>query len=251
MRCPTILVALFACVLLASAALADPVQDFEQGNRYFEAKQHDSAIASYLLITDRGIESAPVYFNLGNAYFRTGDLGHAVLNYMRAQRLDPADADIAANLDFAQRFTSIQMEGVALNPVSSLFESIVAPYRLETLAWVSSAFFVLLLLFLIARYGFVFRGSIVRIGITVSVILLLSASVLTTVKYRHDYLTEWAVIVAEECAVRTGPSDLSDKELDAAPGLVVEILSESGDYYNVLFENKRRGWLKKSLVAVV
>jgi hypothetical protein len=247
----TVLLATILLVVFSSTVWAEPEQYFQQGNEYFEAKHYDSAIASYLLVTDLGIESAPVYFNLGNAYFRTGDLGHAVLNYLRAQRLAPADADIAANLDFARRFTSIQMEGVALNPVSSLFESIVAPYRLDALAWTSSAFFVLLLLFLIARYGFAFRGSVIRIGITLSVILLLAGSLLTTVKYRHDYLTEWAVIVAEECTVRTGPSDLSDKELDGAPGLVVEIVSESGDYYNVLFENKRRGWLKKSLVAVV
>jgi tetratricopeptide (TPR) repeat protein len=251
MRSFAVLTVAVLTVLITSAAAMDPEQYFEQGNTYFEAKQYDSAIIAYQQITDLGLASAPVYFNLGNAYFRNGDLGHAILNYLRAQRLAPADEDIAANLDFAQRFTSVQMEGVELNPVSSLFESIVAPYRLDTLAWVSSFFFILTVLFLIMRYGFVVHGSIFRVGITVSIVLLVSASILTTVKYRHDYLTQWAVIVAEECVVRTGPSDLSDKELDAAPGLQIQILAESGDYYNVLFENKRRGWIKKSLVAVV
>ena len=70
-------------------------------------------------------------------------------------------------------------------------------------------------------------------------------------KYDFDYLTTRAVIVAEDSVVRTGPSERSPKELDAAPGLVVEILDETSDFYNVLFENKRRGWVRKDLVAVI
>jgi uncharacterized protein YgiM (DUF1202 family) len=59
------------------------------------------------------------------------------------------------------------------------------------------------------------------------------------------------VLIAEDCPVTTGPSEQSDVELEGAPGLVVEVLDESGDYYNVLFENKRRGWIRKELVAVI
>ena len=49
----------------------------------------------------------------------------------------------------------------------------------------------------------------------------------------------------------SGSSDLSELEFDATPGLIVEIIGETTDYYNVLFENKRRGWIKKELVAVI
>ncbi|MEW5795484.1 MAG: tetratricopeptide repeat protein [Candidatus Zixiibacteriota bacterium] len=230
---------------------ASPLDDFDLANKYYEQKNYDSARAVYESLVHQGMESSALYFNLGNSYFRSGDLGHAVLYYLRAQRLDPNDPDIAANLEFARRFTSVQMEGVELNPVSSLFESIVAPYHLSALAWVSCCCFILLFVFLIARFGFALRGGLVRAGTWVALLLLISSSLLTTVKYHHDYLTRRAVIIAEESIVHTGPSELSEKELDAAPGLVVEILAESGDFYNVLFENKRRGWIQRSLVAVV
>jgi tetratricopeptide (TPR) repeat protein len=240
-------------LLLAAVSVSGQSTDdlFAVGNKHYEAKQFDSAAAAYLQLVEQGTVSAPLHFNLGNAYFKTGDLGQAILHYLKAKRLDPADEDIAQNLEFAQRFTSVQMEGVALNPVSSLFEAMVAPYRLDLLAWISSACFFLFLALLIARFGLGFTGSSLKAGIWFSLSLLLIASVFTTVKYEHDYLTQRAVIIADEGVVRTGPSELSDKELDTAPGLVVEILSESGDYYNVLFENKRRGWIKKDLVAVV
>jgi tetratricopeptide (TPR) repeat protein len=242
---------LIAVVVLSLSGAAFGEDQFSAGNRCYEQKSYDSAVTAYTQLVNQGLESAPLYFNLGNACFRSGDLGHAVLYYLRAQRLDPTDPDIAANLDFARRYTSVQMEGVALNPVSSLFESIVAPYRLTSLAWLSSAIFFVLFGFLIARFGYAWRGGLVKAGIWLSLILLMSASLLTTVKYHHDYLVRRAVILAEESIVHTGPSDLSEKELDGSPGLIMEILAESGDFYNVLFENKRRGWIRKDLVAVV
>lgn len=240
-------------LLIAASAVmgTTPEEQFLQGNAHFEARHFDSAMAVYHQVLDQGMQSAPLYFNMGNTSFRQGDLGHAILYYLRARRLDPADMDIISNLDFARRFTSVQMEGVALNPVSSLFESIVQPYQLSTLAWIMSGSFFLFFAFLMARFGLGYRNSIVRTGIYNSLFLLLVVATLTMVKYDHDYLTRRAVIIAETAEVHTGPSELSDKELDAASGLVVEILSETDDYYNVLFENKRRGWIKKDLLAVV
>jgi tetratricopeptide (TPR) repeat protein len=246
------LLAMSALALILPVSLcATPGDQFAQGNHYYEERAYDSAVYAYRQLVSQGLESAPLYFNLGNAYFRSGDLGQAVLCYLRAKRLDPADPDIKANLEFARQYTSVQMEGVRLNPISSLFESIVEPYRLSSLAWLSSGLFILFFCFLIARYGFALRGVLVKSGIWLALLLLLSSSLLTTVKYDHDFLTHRGVITAEECMVRTGPSEQADKELDASPGLIVEILAESGDFYNVQFENKRRGWVRKDLLVVV
>lgn len=237
------------CPLIAQAE--DSAGLFKQGNVYFEQKQYDSAIANYQAILESGVESAPVYFNLGNAYFRQGDLGHAILNFLKARRLDPDNEDIIANLEYARRYTSVQMEGVKLNPVRGFLESMVSPYRLSTLAWLASVFFVLLMLFLTVRYGLGFKNSWVRAGVAFSLILLLASGSLATAKYDFEYLTDRGVIVSEQATVRTGPSTASERELEASPGLIVEIVDQSGDWYNVIFENLRRGWIRKELVAVV
>ena len=251
MRYSRLLTVLALLLGISAVASAAPADQFTLGNRYYEQKSYDSAVIAYTQLVNQGLESAQLYFNLGNASFRAGDLGHAMLYYMRAKRLDPTDPDISANLDFARRYTSVQMEGVTLNPVSSLFESIVAPYRLNTLAWFSSLILFALFALLIVRFGFAWRGALVGTGIWLALILFLSASLLTTIKYHSNYIIRKAVILAEESVVYTGPSDLSEKELDGAPGLVVQILAESGNYYSVLFENKRRGWIRKDQVAVV
>jgi hypothetical protein len=85
-------------------------------------------------------------------------------------------------------------------------------------------------------------------------ILIVSAVLLaglTTWKYRSEYVDLHGVVVAESATVYTGPSTNSDVELQAAPGLVVDILGQSGDFYSVLFANKRRGWMLAKQVETI
>lgn len=246
-----LVLALVACVLLAAAARGVESDEFVMANKFYQEKDYESAIRLYQSVLNQGVESANLYYNLGNAHFKHGDLGHAVLCYLKARRLAPADPDIIQNLEFARRFSRIQMEGVELNPISAFAEGIVSPYRFSTLAWTSSLFFVILMLLLCLRFGLALNHAVIRIAAILSLALLVIVAGLTTFKYRHDYLVRRAVITAEKSEVRTGPSDRSDLELEGAPGLIVEILGESNDYYSVLFENKRRGWIKKDLVSVL
>lgn len=238
--------------LVTSAGAVDVTDSlFGEGNRAFENNDYPAAIDLYLSATDQGVESAALYFNLGNAYFKAGDLGRAVLYYHRAHRLAPTDEDLIHNQEFARQFSTVQMEGVQLNPINSFMQSLVSSYRLDTLAWAASAVFVLFCLLLIWRFGLGYSNSPQRVSTVVVMIVLLGISGLTTFKYRTDYLTRWAVVVAPDSRVLSGPNERAELEFEGSPGLVVEIVAETGDYYNVLFENKRRGWVKKSLLAEI
>ncbi len=236
---------------VCQAASATPADEFARGNQAFEGKQYAEAARLYTGIVTQGLESAPLYFNLGNAHFKNGDLGLAILYYLKAKRIDPSNEDIRSNLQFARQFTSVQIEGMQLNPVSSVLTSILDPYRLTTLAWISSFCFVLLIVMLALRHGLGLALPFLRGATYLTLALVALFASITTFKYRHDYLTRRAVIIAQESPVHTGPTDQSELELHGAAGLTVEVLSESGEYYNVLFENMRRGWIKKSLVAEI
>jgi len=246
----TKLILLLAVIMIAPSIFGQDKRWTDAAKAY-ENKQYDQAIALYEGILKDGVESAPLYFNLGDAYFKNGDLGRAVLNFYRARRLDPSDPDINHNLEFAQKFSSVQMEGVELNPVGTFLTGIVDSYRLNTMAWISSLFFIVTLALLALRFGLGYRNSAIRSGLTVALILLVITAGLTSYKYRVDYLVKRAVIVADDAKVRSGPTDQSDLELTGAPGLIVEVLSENSGYYNVLFENKRRGWIAKDQVEII
>ena len=118
-----IFIGLLAVVLTAASVgtLFAQSDEFAMANKFYESKDYDSAIRLYESVLKQGTESAALRFNLGNAYFKKGDLGRSVLNYLRAKRLDPTDEDIRHNLEFARQFSQVQMVGVELNPVNSFF----------------------------------------------------------------------------------------------------------------------------------
>jgi len=240
-----------SCVVLVAGSSMAQNKDFETGNKYYEQGNFSSAIMMYKKVEAAGLESAALYYNLGNAYFKGGDLGRAILYYQRAKRLNPSDPDIANNLAFAGRFSTVRMEGVELNPVDAFLKSLVGGYRLKTLGWMASACFLFFVGLFIVKYGLQFQFPGINSAIPVAVVLVLLSAGLTTFKYRAEYLNKHAVIVAKDSSVYSGPSTNTDLEFEGAPGLMVEIVRESGDFYDVLFENKRRGWMKKDLVAVI
>ncbi len=247
-----IIIIIAMLILIAGSAMGETYAEaFQSANKQYESKHFEQAISKYNEILGTGFESSAIYFNLGNAYFKKGDLGNAIVNYRRAERLDPTDDDIAENLSFARNYTAIQMEGVELNPIRNFIAVTLKPYQLNLLAWVSSLCFIFLMILLTVRFGLGFKNRTLRGSIVAGITLLLVVSLLTTYKYRIDYLTDYAVLVAEDVPIHTGPTNASDIELQGMPGMEVEILSASGDYYNVLFENKRRGWVHKELVAVI
>src|SRR3978361_2157821 len=67
---------------------------FEKGNTAYAKAQYDQAIKSYLQIVNSGNQSAAVYYNLGNAYYKTGDISSALLYFEKAHKLSPGDEDI-------------------------------------------------------------------------------------------------------------------------------------------------------------
>jgi tetratricopeptide (TPR) repeat protein len=77
---------------------ANSTKDSDQAERLYE-----KAILNFEKIIDGGqVENAKLYYNLANAYFLTGRLGKAILNYHKAAKIDDSDEDIQKNLAFAR-----------------------------------------------------------------------------------------------------------------------------------------------------
>ncbi|MHC4643728.1 MAG: hypothetical protein ACYS32_18960 [Planctomycetota bacterium] len=114
-----IIIALFLlalpCMAQAELSKEQLYSIFAQANQAFKEansaltdsaktqRLYEKAILSYEKIIDQGqIQNAGLYYNIANAYLLKGDLGRAILNYRRAQKLDAADANIQKNLSFAR-----------------------------------------------------------------------------------------------------------------------------------------------------
>ncbi len=86
--------------LPATAKGDDPHRLFDLANRYYAEQAYEKAITTYQQILDQGFYHAALFYNLGNAYYKQGELGRAVLNYEKSLLLWPTDPEIRENLAF-------------------------------------------------------------------------------------------------------------------------------------------------------
>src|SRR5437773_12557474 len=96
--------AIFFCLIFGKAlsVFAQPDAEFAKANQAFAQGHFKEAIANYETLIRDGQWSANVFYDLGNAYFRTGDFGRAILNYERALALERHHPEATANLQIAR-----------------------------------------------------------------------------------------------------------------------------------------------------
>lgn len=100
-RVKSLLLLLFTLLLLPVQSIAITKQDADKA---YQTGSYQQAIIDYQALLKTGV-SADIYYNLGNAYYRSDSLSQAILAYERALRLSPGDRDISFNLQFARSKT--------------------------------------------------------------------------------------------------------------------------------------------------
>jgi len=240
-------------LLLSFAQAADIKSDsiFTLASGYFENQQYDLALETNLSLAEAGFQSASLFYNIGNCYFKQGELGYAILYYLRAKRLNPNDDDINANLAFARQFMPTRLEGVKINPITTFFDMLVTPFTMNLLFWITSVLFIIFFLYLAGFVYFRYRGMFVNIMIYGLLVILLISGGLTGYKYRSEYMTQRGVVVTAEARIYSAPSENSDPEFTGGYGLTFEIKKSLDNYYLVIFENKRKGWIKKENIEII
>ena len=107
MRCWVIVLGL--CCL--ARAQENAFEVFHDANLAFDNGEYDNAIARYQDLIAQGFQSAGVYFNLANAYFKGAHVGLAIFHYRKALELAPRDEEARANLAFARERVVDRVEG--------------------------------------------------------------------------------------------------------------------------------------------
>lgn len=91
---------LFFSLSLTSISYAGPLEEAETAYQKQDKKEFEKALKLYREVLTTDGASSELYYNIGNTYYRLGNIGKAVLYYERALRLDPSNKDARANLDF-------------------------------------------------------------------------------------------------------------------------------------------------------
>ena len=224
--------------------------DFEKGNTFYSTGDYAQAITAYQGILNAGYHSSELYYNLGNACFRTGQLGRAILYYTRAKQLNPRDEDIQANLAFARRFAvdkiEVTEETILLEYVNRFFDT----FSLNEITWLAALLYLLTAAAVLAHY--IYRWIYLPKPVIVLLVsLFVLSAVFAGVKLDRDVLTRTGVVLDQQTEVKNGPGTEFTNQFTAHAGLMFTIEREESGYYLVNFENRLKGWIVKSAVAEI
>ena len=201
------------------------------------------AAAGFNALIEAGLDNVALEYNLGNTYFRLGQLGRALVRYRRALRLDPTHKNLLSNLEYARRQVEpyIQPSGqtrllhdlLFLHYSTSLRQRFWAATLLSVAGW----------LLLIVRLWQPKRPLLLVGGLAVLLGLSFAASVVWQMNDETQYPP--AVIVDQEFILRLGRGQGSDAALKQplGPGIELRILQQRGDWVEVRLTNDQTGWL--------
>jgi len=238
---------------LLLAQLVSPQEVFQRGEELYREGRYQQAVEQYEALLAQGIEDGAIYYNLGNAYFKSGRLGPAILNYERALRAMPGDEDTEANLAFANELI---VDVVQRPPMPSYVAWAVDLYHAldpDLCAALLSLSFVLggiATSILILGIWPQFRTPAIYTLVAVGAVTLLSATVLTAKVYSSGR-SEEAIALAPSIEVRSGPGEANPQLAEIHEGLKVSVLGGREGWLQVRLPNGLTGWVQETDVAIL
>lgn len=219
---------------------------YNEGNRAYAAGDFEKAVSLYEKAAAAGAHNHLLYHNLGNAYFKQGNLGLAILNYERALKLDPGDEDTRFNLRFARTATVDQIEAPERTLVEKAFDAADRSVSLPTAVHLAVALYLLLctcgLLAVVWRKRPGARNAALWAGAGVLLLCLIAAPVVA-VKVHRDVAVTSGVLLADQVEVRSGPGEKYTTVFTIHEGTLLHVIETRGAWAQVRIESGFAGWL--------
>lgn len=220
---------------------------------YMEGRWVD-AVADYELISGMGLESAALYCNTGDAYFKDGNVPMAILFYERALKLDPSYEDARYNLQLLN--STIQDR---IDPVPDFILKVWAKevcYMMDSDAW-AVCFIILLALTLGLALLFILGATAAgrRVGFFTGIVTLLLAVASLSFSFwqKKEYMSaDYAIVMRPVTSVKSSPSSEASTDLFILhEGTKVSIQDMVGNWVNIELADGRQGWLQSRDLEII
>lgn len=252
----------YLAIIITTIANAQSAK-FIAADSAYNTDDYTGAIRLYEdVIATEGTSSA-IFYNLGNAYYRIGKNGKALVNYERALRLSPNDADIKANIEFVNSRLQDKRNDDT-NVFANVFDRIVSHMSSNTWAWLSLTAFVILIGGLLLYF---FADSIIlrKVGFFSAIVLFIVSLLLGifAVKAKSTATSKsYAIITSPSAIMSTSPREPKNKHEEAMTlheGYKIELIdsvkvttdSITTIWYNAKTDADNRAWIKSADIEII
>src|SRR3989338_2974023 len=223
---------------------------FTEANAKYQTGDFKGAAGIYEKLIKEGENSAAVYYNLANSYFRDGQKARALIAYERALSIVPRDPDIRWNIAVLKSALPDRLEPKNGNVFALWIREFVGPFTINEISSVLTGILALWILWAFLNLFFpvlkIWFGGIQAVTFA----LLITAAALFFFKWqevRHPRV----VVLDKEVSVRYGPSERETKAFTLHEGAQGAVMDETSDWVNVMLADKNSGWLPKKSCELI
>lgn len=214
---------------------------------------YQQAVVDYQDLLKVG-KSSELYYNLGNSYYKLGNVTQSIIAYERALRIDPSDGDVKYNLEFVRSktidkivpedemfFTSWYRELVNANDSDGWAKMAVSSFIVALL---------MLLLYLLGRSVWMRRTGFY---VAIFAVVLFAASNVFAWEQKQDFEhRDKAVVTAPTITVKSTPADSGTDAFVIHEGTSLVITDSTvHEWFAIRLANGKEGWLKRSQVEII
>lgn len=218
---------------------------FAKGNNQYAKAQYKDAVQSYQSILSDGYQSAVIYFNLGNAYYKIGDIPSALLYYEKAHRLTPGDEDINFNIQLTNLKTTDKIDATPELFLTKWWEAFILCCSVSTLSWLSILFLLTgsgaLVVYLYASTISLKRGTFYT---ALTLVFLGLVTILMAANQVHYFAShQQAIVFSNSVTVKSEPGQAAKNLFVIHEGTKVDILETNNNWLRVQLLNGNEGWI--------
>ena len=250
-----LLIMLMAMPAVSSAQQKEYVDSlWNAANQAYAEGRWADALADYEMISGMGLESASLYCNTGDAYYKDGNLPKAILYYEKALKLDPSYDDARFNLELLNSGIQDRIEPVPEFVLKAWSRKVC--YIMDSDAW-AVCFIVFLALTLAMALMFILSPSVAgrRTGFFTGLVMILFAafSLTFSIWQKKDYMrADDAIVMRPVTSVKSSPSSEASKDLFILhEGTKVRIIDEVGSWNNIELADGRQGWIPSGDIETI
>jgi tetratricopeptide (TPR) repeat protein len=224
---------------------------FDSANYQYSKGNYDKAIQLYERIVNNNVEAPELYFNLGNAFYKTNRIGWAVLYYEKAKKLSPKDEDVENNLTLAALKTEDKINPLPqlfiaewINGVTDLMSEKNWSITCISALCISLLFFALYFSSVVTIFKKIFFYSAF-----ITLIIAITTFFLAQHKCAEIKNNNYAVVIAPTTTINSSPAEKSTKLFILHEGTKVKITDEDSGWIEIKLANGNVGWVKKKDIA--
>ena len=229
-------------------------EHFQQANDLYTKGEYKAAAEMYQKLVDNNYESAALYFNLGNSYYKQNAVAEAILYYEKAKKLAPHDNDIQFNLDMANLQITDKIEPIPTFFLTSFWINLLQLSNMDGWAWITViSLFTVCVLFTL----FTLSSEILwrKVNFYSGLMLLLVALFSLYAAFSQHKIvstSNYAIVFTPTLNVKSSPGNTGKDLFVIHEGTKVQLLEQTEeDWYKIILADGNVGWLKKTDIKLI